>query len=39
MNIVGWVFLGMIAVAILIGLAFTLRSLPDIARYLRIRKM
>jgi hypothetical protein len=39
MNIVGWVFLGLIAAAILIGLALTLRSIPDIARYLRIRKM
>jgi hypothetical protein len=39
MDIVGWVFLGLLAVAVLIGLVFTLSSLPDIARYLRIRRM
>jgi hypothetical protein len=38
-QIVGYVFLGLIAVAILTGLALVLRSLPDIARYLKIRRM
>lgn len=39
MNIVGFVFLGIIALGVLIALVLTVRSLPDIARYLRIRKM
>jgi hypothetical protein len=39
MNIVGFVFLGIIALGILIGLVLTISSLPDIARYLRMRKM
>ena len=39
MNIVGWVFLALIAVGVLTGLVFFLASLPDIARYFRIRKM
>jgi hypothetical protein len=39
MDIVGYVFLGVIAVAVLIGLVLFLSALPDIARYLRIRKM
>jgi hypothetical protein len=38
-QIVGYVFLALIAVVILIGLAFVLTSLPDIARYLKIRRM
>jgi hypothetical protein len=38
-NIVGYVFLGLIALAVFIGLIFALASLPDIARYLRIRRM
>jgi hypothetical protein len=39
MNIVGYVFLGIIAVGILLGLALFITALPDIARYSRIRKM
>jgi hypothetical protein len=39
MQIVGYVFLGLLAVAVLIGLAFFITALPDIARYLRIRRM
>jgi hypothetical protein len=39
MNIVGYVFLGLIAAGVLVGLAFFVSALPDIARYLRIRKM
>jgi hypothetical protein len=38
-NIVGWVFLGLIAVGVLIGIALFLTALPDIARYRRIRRM
>jgi hypothetical protein len=39
MNIVGYVFLGVIAFGLLIGLALFISALPDIARYSRIRKM
>jgi hypothetical protein len=39
MNIVGYVFLGLIAVGVLLGLAVFISALPDIARYSRIRKM
>jgi hypothetical protein len=39
MDIVGYVFLGVLAVIVLIGLVLFLTALPDIARYLRIRKM
>jgi hypothetical protein len=39
MNIVGYIFLALIAVGIIVGLGFFLASIPDIARYSRIRKM
>jgi hypothetical protein len=39
MDIVGYVFLGLLAVAVLIGIVFFIAALPDIARYLKIRKM
>ena len=39
MNVVGYVFLGLIALAVLTALVFVAASLPDIARYLRIRRM
>jgi hypothetical protein len=39
MNIVGYVFLGLIALAVLIALVFVVASMPDIARYRRIRRM
>jgi hypothetical protein len=39
MNIVGFVFLGILAVVALLGLALVITALPDIARYSRIRKM
>jgi len=39
MDIVGYVFLAVIAVAVVIGLVLFVTALPDIARYLRIRKM
>jgi hypothetical protein len=38
-NIVGWVFLGLIAVGVVIALVLFLTALPDIARYRRIRRM
>ena len=39
MDIVGYIFLGLIAVGVLLGLAVFISALPDIARYSRIRKM
>jgi hypothetical protein len=39
MQVVGYVFLGLIAVGILVGLVFVLASLPDIVRYRKIRRM
>jgi hypothetical protein len=39
MNVVGYVFLALIALVILAGLTIVARSLPDIRRYLRMRRM
>jgi hypothetical protein len=39
MDIVGYIFLGVIAVVVLIALVLFITALPDIARYSRIRKM
>lgn len=39
MDIVGYVFLGFIALGVLFGLLLFVVALPDMARYLRIRKM
>jgi hypothetical protein len=39
MNIVGFVFLGLIALALVFGLILTIVSAPDIARYFRMRRM
>jgi hypothetical protein len=39
MDIVGYVFLGIIAVGVVLALALFITALPDIARYSRIRKM
>jgi hypothetical protein len=39
MDIVGYVFLALLAVAVLIGLALFFAALPDFARYRRIRRM
>jgi hypothetical protein len=38
-NIVGYVFLGLIALAVVTALVFVVASAPDVARYLRIRRM
>jgi len=35
----GWVFLGVLAVIVLIGLLFLIASLPDIRRYGKVRQM
>ncbi len=39
MDIVGWVFVGLIALAVLFALVFVVASAPDIARYMRMRRM
>jgi hypothetical protein len=39
MNIVGYVFLAIIAVGIVLALILFFAALPDIARYRRIRRM
>jgi|HubBroStandDraft_1064217.scaffolds.fasta_scaffold5280414_1 hypothetical protein len=39
MTIVGYVFLALIAVAVLIGLVLGAAALPDLTRYRRIRRM
>ena len=39
MQIVGYVALGVVAVGIVFGVAVAGRSMPDISRYRRIRKM
>ncbi len=39
MDILGYVFLGVIALGVLIGLIFFIVALPDLARYRRIRRM
>jgi hypothetical protein len=39
MDIVGFVFLALIAVVVLFGLVLFAAALPDISRYRRIRRM
>lgn len=39
MSIVGWIAVVLVIVLVLIGLAVLIRSIPDIRRYSRIRKM
>jgi Family of unknown function (DUF6893) len=39
MEIVGWVFIGILALIVLAGVVMGLVSLPDARRYLRIRHM
>jgi hypothetical protein len=39
MDIVGYVFLGVIAAGVVVGVVLFVTALPDIARYLRIRRM
>ncbi len=38
MDSVGYVFLGVIAVVVVIDLVFVVAALPDVARYLRMRR-
>ncbi len=39
MAVIGWIALVLIALAVIVGVAVLLRSIPDIRRYSRIRKM
>ena len=39
MEIVGWVFIGVLTLIVLTGVALGLRSFPDARRYLKIRRM
>ncbi len=39
MDRVGYVFLGVIAVGVVLGVVVFVTAFPDIARYLRIRRM
>jgi hypothetical protein len=39
MEILGWVFLALIAIVVLAAMAMGLVSLPDAKRYLRLRRM
>ena len=39
MAIVGWVAVGAVALVALVGIGVGAASIPDVARYLRIRKM
>jgi uncharacterized protein DUF6893 len=39
MEIVGWVFIGILALVVLAGVVMGLISLPDARRYLKIRHM
>jgi hypothetical protein len=39
MNVVGYVFVALIALVVLGGLLLVARSFPDIRRYLRMRRM
>ena len=39
MDRVGYVFLGVIAVGVVLGVVVFVTALPDLARYLRIRRL
>jgi hypothetical protein len=39
MEIVGWVFIGILALIVLTGLMMGIFSIPDARRYLKIRRM
>ena len=39
MEVLGWVFIAIIALVVAIGLLLGLISLPDARRYLRLRRM
>jgi hypothetical protein len=39
MEIVGWIFIGIIALFVAVGLGLGVVSLPDARRYLKLRRM
>ncbi|EFG73874.1 hypothetical protein HMPREF0591_6256 [Mycobacterium parascrofulaceum ATCC BAA-614] len=39
MEIMGWIFVAIIALVVAIGLVLGVASLPDARRYLRLRRM
>jgi hypothetical protein len=39
MQVVGWIAVGVVAAAILGGAAIGVRSIPDMQRYMKIRRM
>jgi hypothetical protein len=39
MEVLGWVFIAIVAVVLAVGLALGLVSLPDARRYLKLRRM
>jgi hypothetical protein len=39
MEVLGWIFVAIVAVVLVVGLALGLVSLPDARRYLKLRRM
>ncbi|MGO8941357.1 MAG: DUF6893 family small protein [Mycobacterium sp.] len=39
MEVLGWIFIGIIALVVAVAAALGLRSLPDARRYLKLRRM
>jgi hypothetical protein len=39
MEVVGWIFIALIAVVVLVGVGLGLVSLPDARRYMKLRRM
>jgi hypothetical protein len=39
MEVLGWVFIGIVALVLLVAVAMGLVSLPDARRYLKLRRM
>ena len=39
MDVVGWVFIGVICAVVAVGVVLGLTSLPDARRYMKIRRM
>jgi hypothetical protein len=39
MEVLGWIFIAIVALVVAVGLALGLVSLPDARRYLKLRRM
>jgi hypothetical protein len=39
MEVLGWIFIALIAIVVLVAVAMGLVSLPDARRYLKLRRM